>query len=424
MSDKLKADEKFGDTDEDDALFSEDSAADNTNDNGEDNPLPSPEDNQPPEDNQANQPPEDNEDGSESGAGGTKDTESDGKGKRKRGRKKLSPKQKIVKAMRRASGDAEAEMPSVDEVTVNNRAPRKVAISDIAIFLDKPEEEVLRQVYDEASLPNRCNLSAKVDADRVKMVGGQMLKAGRLFHPIQVAEIDFDGRLECVSGRHRLVALALLFGCDAEVTVFVEKMSLEQACDAVIFANQSRSIKARERAQHAVLAAVHGNPDADADERYMKAVQHKPDTEDYCAYMVIEQERPVKLGFKWRPSKGGTGLASIGALKKYWRNATRWHKDLTRTEFDGRLKESTQFLNALVKELQKQDDFDPRKQLGSMPLQGIGRYYASVCDAGVETDKEFIRELAEVLVRVVAAGRMSNGLVYQAVVDAMTGDDE
>jgi len=340
-------------------------------------------------------------------------------GLKKRANKPLTPTQKAVNnIMRKGKLDVDAEIPPIDELTQDRRRLERIKISDIAIFIKKPDDDVLRELFKKVSVPNRVNLSARVSVSRVKWVGGEVLKASRMYQPIQVAKIESDGRFECISGRHRLAFLALMYGADAEVLVQVEDMTLNQARDAVVVANQARKAKAMEQAEHAVLAAVGGDVEAGLDDVYVKTATTKAKSKKYCTYVVLERSWPMKLKFELGTRKQG-GLATISTVQGFWGAALDWHKDMERKEFDAELKESIRFLNSLADAFQDNDSFEAKHHMGSKPMVAIGKYYKTMVDAGVEIDDEFVEKFSNVVVALGDVGSHPHEETYAAIVKAM-----
>ena len=265
---------------------------------------------------------------------------------------------------------------------------------------------------------NRVNLNAAVDLNRAKVVGGQVLKSGCMHQPIQVAKIEEDGQLECTSGRHRLIFIALVYGPDSEIPVLVEDKTLNDARDAVVYANTSRKAKAMEQATHAVLGAVGGDADAELDDIYSKTVKTKANAKKYCVYMVMQKSRPLKLKFTVGTVKEG-GLAQINSVANFWGAALDWHRDLPRKEFDSALKDATQFLNGIAEAFQEDESFEAKQHMASMTLTALGKYYKAMVDAGTETDEKFIKRLVGVVVAMGEIGRQKSGATYAAIVKAM-----
>lgn len=322
----------------------------------------------------------------------------------------LTPYQKVMNNIYRK---AEIESPPTLEHLLREKQGTKVKISDLAVFIKEPEDEVLADLFKGMSKINRVNLSACVDVNRVKVVGGQILCAGRMYQPIQIA--DIDGSLECTSGRHRLILLALLYGADAEISVYIEKMTINEARDAVVVANMARKTKAMEQAEHAVLQAVGGDIDAGQDEIYKKTVTTKARAKKYCTYTVLERKKPAKLGFKLGTKREG-GLATIRTIEGFWGNSLSWHRDMLREDFDKELKSSIEFLNTLATTFQAHKEFDADQHMASMTMSAVGKYYKTMLDAGVTIDAS---KLVDAVVAMGAIGRQKSESTYDAIIKAM-----
>jgi hypothetical protein len=322
----------------------------------------------------------------------------------------LTPKQKVINNIYRKAG-----VESTPELAhlLREKQGTKVKISDLAVFIKEPENEVLADLFKGMSKINTVNLSAEVDINRIKVVGGQVLGAGRMYQPIQVAEIE--GELQCTSGRHRLILLGLLYGPDAEISVYIEKMTLSEARDAVVVANMARKTKAMEQAEHAVLQAVGGNVDAGQDAMYTKTVTTKAKAKKYCTYTVLERHKPAKLGFKLGTKKEG-GIATIRTIEGFWGNALKWRREMSRQEFDGELKASVEFLNGLATGFQAKDGFEADQHMASMTMSAIGKYYRLMVDSGgiIDTDG-----LVDAVVAMGEIGRQKSETTYDAIIEAL-----
>jgi len=337
---------------------------------------------------------------------------------RRRAKKPLTQKQKAINNMKRKAGmEPDAELPTIEHLLRCKQGTR-VKISDIAVFISKPENEILVDLFKKMGIQNRVNLSTCVDLNRVKVVGGQILSAGRMYQPIQVAKIEEDGRLECTSGRHRMVFLALLYGPDAEIPVYIEDMALNEARDAVVVANMARKAKAREKADHAALASVGGDVDAEQDELYANMATTKAKVAKYCTFSVLERSRPMKLKFDLGTRKQGC-LASITIMEGFWSRALDWQKEMSRKEFDAGLKASIQFANKLAEMFEANPSFEASQHMASMTMKAIGKYYRTMLDAGTEIDDAFVKKVTDVVVAMGAIGRQSSDVTYTALVKAM-----
>jgi hypothetical protein len=334
----------------------------------------------------------------------------------KRASKPLTPKEKAINNIKRKAG-LEDDIHTLDHL-MRGKQGTKVKISDIAVFIKKPKDELLADLFKQMPVLNRVNLSACVDMNRVKVVGGQVLGASRMYQPIQVAKIDSDERLECTSGRHRLVALALLYGADAEIPVYIEDMTINEARDAVVVANMARKARAMEQAEHAALAAVGGDVDAEQDTLYENMVTTKAKAKKYCSFSVLGRSRPMKLKFALGTRKEG-GLASIRTMEGFWGNSLDWHKGMPRKDFDSALKSTIQFANNLADIFQANESFDADQHMASMTMAAIGKYYKTMSDANTNMDEKFVTKLVGVVVAMGEIGRQKSEETYAAIVKAM-----
>lgn len=296
--------------------------------------------------------------------------------------KTITPRQKAINVILRRAGKEKAL--DVRQIMAGKWGT-EVKIKDIAIFIgDEQTDELMSEIAKECPIRNRVNLSAEVSKKRVLDVGSEIMDAGKMYQPISVARISEDNRLECTSGRHRLVFLALVYGVDTKIPVYVEDMSLNQARDAVVVANQSRSTKALERAEHVVLQAVRGNIAATQDDLYYRTVLSKGKAKKYCVYSVVNRGYPMKLGFKASKdsSRKDGGITTLANVENYWGAALEWKNGMSRKDFDGQFKESMKFLNAVAASMQKKPEFDSKCHLAAMALAAMGKYFRVHMAAG------------------------------------------
>ena len=304
---------------------------------------------------------------------------------KKRARKPLSKRQKTMGVILRRAG---VPLPTLDEL-LRGKQGQSVPISNIAIFLGDSKEPLIEQLTKECPLRNRINMSAEVVKSRIVAIGAQILEAGRMHTPIHVAAIrnqDEDGihvadSLECVSGRTRLAFLLLAYGPDIEVPVYIESMSLKEARDAVVVANQSRPVKARERAEHAVLKAVGGDTDVEQDDLYKKTVTTKAKARKYCIYSVSERGYPTPLSFpvSLTSSRRDGGITTLTNVENYLGSAMEWTRETPRQQFDNELKVAVEFVNELVDSMRLVDGFEPSQHLSAATMSAIGKYYHVHC---------------------------------------------
>lgn len=332
--------------------------------------------------------------------------------------KAMTPRRKLLRAIMRKAGIE--ELPELDHL-MRGKEGTLMKISDIGLFIKEPEDEALTEVYGSCPIVNRVNLSAVVTRNRASFVGSEILRAGRMYQPIQVARIEEDGALECTSGRHRLAALATIYGPDSAIPVYVESMTLNEARDAVVVANQARKIEALERAEHAVLQSVHGDVDAAQDDIYSNTATTKAKANKYCVYSVVERKTPAELGFEvaLKASRKGGGLTTVTNIEGFWSTALFWRKDMPRQEFDNGLKASVAFLNKMVKAMQKDPGFDAKQHLAAMTLKAIGKYYKTYDDMFGENAIKVVSEIAEKIIAMGEIGRQKSDETYEALVRVM-----
>jgi len=337
----------------------------------------------------------------------------------KRAKKPLTIRDKAVRLMlRRAEVDV---LPDMDHLMRGKIGASKLAIKDIALFIGVPKDELLAELAAECGVKNIVNLSAEVMKSRIMAIGAQILTAGRMYQPIQVAKIDRE--YQCTSGRHRLAFLALAYGTSARIPVYIEEMTLNEARDAVVVANQARPTKALERAEHAVLQAVGGNVDAKQDEMYSKTVKTKAKAKKYCVYSVLEKGHPTRLSFpvSLTASRRDGGLTTITNVENYWGAAIEWHKDMVRTDFDTALESATDFLNEVAKVLQTEAGFEASHHMASMTLSAIGKYYRSYVDVNGALPVAKVTAVANAIVAMGDIGRQKSEQTYKALAEVMKG---
>ena len=329
--------------------------------------------------------------------------------------KVLTPQQKAIRTILRRSG--KDKIPELRQL-MSGKWGTEVAVKDISIFInDIQGDKLMSDLSKQCPLRNRINLSAEVIKRRVLEVGVQIVEAGKMYQPIAVAKIVEDGRLECTSGRHRLAFIAMVFGPDARIPVYIEDMSLNEARDAVVVSNQARNTKALERAEHSVLQAVHGDSNASQDDLYRKTVTAKSKARRYCVFSVINRGYPQKLSFlvSTDSSRKG-GLTTLANIENYWSAAVTWKKGMERSVFDADVKESVKFLNALVEKMKEDAAFNSKQQLASMVLVAIGKYYKNYKNTTGAYATEVADKVANKLVSMGDIGRQKSEKTYAALI--------
>lgn len=331
-------------------------------------------------------------------------------------RKSLSHKEKMIRIMlRRANLD---RLPELDQL-MKGKVGTLTSVKSIAIFTNEPTEDALKGIFEECKLTNTVNLSAPVLKNRMIMIGAQILSAGRMYQPIQVAKVG--GELQCTSGRHRLAFLAVAYGPDVEIPVYIEEMTLNEARDAVVVANQARSAKAMERAEYAVLQAVGGNVEVERDELYSRTATNKAKARKYAVYCVFEQDYPDKFDFdvSYTSSRKEGGFTTITNVERFWGTALDWKKDTERKDFDGQLAATIKFLNELVKCMQEETGFNSLHHLSAMCLTAIGKYYLTYGAIQSGNAIDVVEKIAKQIVAMGDIGRQKSEKTYDALAKVM-----
>jgi hypothetical protein len=290
-------------------------------------------------------------------------------------RLKKTIKQKALRVMLKRSGMLRP--PHVETILEGKTGPR-IPISEIGfISNNKQADPLIASLAKECPIRNRLNRD-DIKKSRILAVGSQIFKDGHMWTPIHVHRDLHDGRFECISGRHRLAFLALVYGPDLEIPVYLENLTLKAAREATAVANDSRPVKSLERASYAILRAVGGDSAADQGKLYAKLANLKPNVVKYCVYSVMERGYPEKLTFKLSelPSRPDGGITTVSNVEEFWSEALLWTKGMDQKEFDHRLGDSVKFINAFVTAIQKVSGFDPDQHLTSNVLWAVGRYYA------------------------------------------------
>jgi hypothetical protein len=349
----------------------------------------------------------------------------------KRAKKLIPPgksglRNRIIRKVLKKAGIT--NVPQIDSLFCG-KAGYWVPIKEITLFTSQPRDELLVELAKE-SCPkwNRINCVDMV-VKRMVEVGVQIFRDGRMYTPIQVAQVE-DNVLECISGRHRLAFFVMIYGGDCKVPIYVESMTLDVARHAVAVANDCRPVKALEHAEHAALSAVGGNVDAEQDELYRKIARSKNNIKKYCVYSVIKRGYPTELDFgaSQVPSPVGSDITTVSNLESYWGASLEWNKDILREDFDAALVESTSFLNRLSHMFRNLKGFVPKRHMSATVLTAIGRYYNDYADAnGIDTiasvetlDDEYINRIAVMIVTMEDIENNDENGIYARLIKAFT----
>ena len=343
------------------------------------------------------------------------------KGKKIPKQRKLTRIQKAIRLLRRKSG--KDQLPSLEDL-MQGKVGKRIAINDIGIFAGTPKDPLIAELATECMVGNTLNFSAEITKLRMLQVGVQILKAGKMYSPIHVAQIQENGSYQCVSGRHRLAFLILIYGADAKIPVYLETMTLEEARDAMGVANDSRPAKAKERAELAVLKALNGKSNVSQAELYTQMATSKINSRKYCVYSVMERGYPAKLNFKVSAtaSRKDGGLTTLSSVETFLHMAMDWRPDTTQKQFDIALKNAVEFVNALADAFQRNPEFNPDEHMTTKPMTAIGRYYldCQISKDVIHTAISVVDDIVKNLVCVAGIGRKEPEWIYQLLLDMVS----
>lgn len=333
-------------------------------------------------------------------------------------KKVLTPREKVIQKLIKRSGAV--GIPTLKDM-LHGKTGHKVRIKDVAVFVGKPKEMLLQEMVEQCPIINRINMSAEVSLRRMIQVGIQILRVGRILMPVHVARIKEDGRMEVASGRHRVALLALLYGPDAEIPVLIEEMSLNEARETAVVANQSRRVQPLEKAEHAVMRAVAGNAEADIDEMYIKTSTNKDGIKKYCTFVIFDKSHPARLTFKVaRESIRNEGeMATIPGVENFFGNALPWKRGMPRKDLDAALRAAIKFLNEFCEKVTAIPGFKAIHHMASMPLTAVGRYYRNYEDVGGKNAIEIVDDIAKAVVEMGDCGRRASMDIYESLTKAL-----
>jgi hypothetical protein len=313
--------------------------------------------------------------------------------------------------------------PPLVERILEGKVGMKIPISEIGFLArDKQKEPLLAELAQSCSVRNRLNRD-EISKNRILTVGTEIFKAGHMWTPIHVHRDLADGRYECISGRHRLAFLAIVYGEDLEVPVHLEHLTLKAAREATAVANDGRPVKAMERASYAILRAVGGDSKADQKKLYNSLSNLKPNLIKYCVYSVIERGYPVKLSFKLseKSSRPDGGLTTVSNVEMFWDEGLNWFKGMSQEVFDEGLQDSVCFLNAFVEEIQTITGFDPDQHLTANVMAALGRYYQTYNNITSRNAIPIVKELARGVVDIGKTVKKPQTVIYNLIAGSIAG---
>lgn len=334
-------------------------------------------------------------------------------------RVKKTLKQKALRVMLKRSG---LQKPPLIESILEGKTGIKIPISEIGfISNDKQKDKLLSELAQECQVRNRLNRD-EISKNRMLVVGTDIFRAKHMWTPIYVSKDIHDGRYECISGRHRLAFLSIVYGSQTEIPVHVEYMTLKSAREATAVANDGRPVKAMERASYAILRAVGGDSAADQEKLYECLSNLKSNIVKYCVYSVMERGYPCKLGHKLseRSSKPCGELTTVSNVEVFWGEALPWVKGVKREAFDEMLSESVKFLNEFISKIVMVDGFDADQHLSSNVMWAVGRYYLTYKNITNRNPVVISREIAESVVGIGMTERKSQSDIYREISGRMS----
>lgn len=215
--------------------------------------------------------------------------------------------------------------------------------------------------------------------------------------------------------------LAIVYGSELEVPVYLEHMTLKAAREAVAVANESRPIKALERASYAILRVVGGDSAADQEKLYTALARYKTSVSKYCVYSVIEREYPVKISFKLseRSSLPDGGVTTVSNVEIFWGEALDWKRDMPQKVFDEELGESVKFLNLFIWTISRISLFDPSQHLSANVMVAIGRYYNTYHKITSRNAILIQDALAKAVVDIDQIGHKNQSEIYNEIAGSM-----
>jgi len=291
--------------------------------------------------------------------------------------------------------------PSLNELLSGKTGP-KIKLSKIGfISLDDPKDPLLLELAMDCPVRNRLNRD-EIRKNRLLEIGAEIFRARKMFTPIFVCKNIDDDRIECISGRHRLAFLALVYGADIEVPVYMEMSGLKTAREATAVANDARPIKAMERASFAIWNVVGGDPNMDQDVLYTKLASLKSNISKYCVYSVIERGYPAKIEFALSElsSRPNGEIMTVSNVECFWNEALVRNHEMAREEFDKELEESVNFLNLFVREVVGVKGFDASQHLSANIMLAVGRYYNSYQNITGRNAIEIYKDIAQNVVNI------------------------
>ena len=299
-----------------------------------------------------------------------------------------------------------AMLPDI-ETLFQYKIGERVKIRNLGIFTEEPQEPIFRknlfEVENYEPVQNELHFNAPVDLANVKKVMKRIINDGIMHTPICTVTIEDDpnGTYQITSGRHRVCALGLLYGLDAEITVYHEDfIPRDVAIARVPCANDGRTTKTLEKAFHDLISGTHGELQSKTDEEKFNSTVSNKSTAISFALQKIFNDEDYEFEFSvGEKSKGAT--CTTGSIKSYLMTSIDYSKGMTYKQYKKELDDAVDFINAYVLELTDCVEYDTYKNaiMASKPLGGLGLYLQHLKDLGEShLDNKCIERLVEAVI--------------------------
>jgi flagellar biosynthesis GTPase FlhF len=315
----------------------------------------------------------------------------------------------------RKSGKTDLPIPSMNSMF--DGAVMNLPMEKIAVFTGVDDgTELYRKLRNIFPRLNVVNLNSEVELNRAIAIGAEIMAAGRMFMPIQVARVGADD-YQCVSGRHRMVALAICHGV-IDVPVIVSDMTMNEAREAVLVANKSRPTKVMEKVDQVVLGAVGGDSDAEQQTLFKSVAKSGTTSRKYAMYSVVNRRYPAAFtfGVSSTASRKNGELVTLRSIDGFWSAALPWWSGITYEEFNECLGDSVAFLNQLAQAMQAEQGFDSTNHLSAMTTVSIGKYFSACRALSMSVD---VPKLASTIVGLGDIGRQKSDKTFAMICELM-----
>lgn len=332
---------------------------------------------------------------------------------------KKTPEQSEQEKFRKKLIKKGETLPELSSMFLNAGHATKVKVKDIAIFIsmNKRKDAVIDGIKNTCPFLNVVNYDTEVSSNRVLKVMREVLNAGKFFFDIEIAELKEDGvaSYQCVSGRHRLAGIALLWGPDAEVPVVIKKgLTLKEARLMTVYANNTRGIGKIEKTMINISERLGGDVAAiSTDDGYAKAVNSKTSAKDYILWMLSEGK--VNVGASVQLKGDHTvkdSVYTVSSVEAFFGSAICYTKGDTKREFEKQVRDAAAWLKKLYEALCKESGFVLREHCSKRALGFYGHLYNSLMTAGDKADDFGL--IASRVVRINGMGSLSKEEILKA----------